>query len=242
MIVLKLGGSVITNKNQPETIDETALKQAAAAIADTTEPIILIHGGGSFGHPYADRHGVTESTGTADAEAVREIHEAMRTLNQEVTGTLAAAGVPSVPVAPLSFASRDATGVLQFSRTQIQTFLEEGFLPVVHGDIIGHQSVGATILSGDELVVELTESLNPDRVGLCSTVPGVLDEEGNVIELITESADVPPSVSASEATDVTGGMAGKVSRLQTLSRPASVFGLDALDEFLAGESPGTTIR
>ncbi|MFW6045379.1 MAG: acetylglutamate kinase, partial [Natronomonas sp.] len=56
--VLKLGGSVITDKTEPETVDHSSLRTAAVAIG-TTDDLVVVHGGGSFGHHHAAAHGVT---------------------------------------------------------------------------------------------------------------------------------------------------------------------------------------
>ncbi|MEM4781872.1 MAG: isopentenyl phosphate kinase [Halalkalicoccus sp.] len=242
MIVLKLGGSVITEKDGNEAVDEERLADLAGAIAECDrEEVVIVHGAGSFGHRYAAKHGVSRTDGTHDAAAVREIHGSMERLNGTVLEALGAEGVPAVPVDPLSLAHRTREGALSLPMRGIETTLGEGFVPVTYGDVIGHRGTGATIVSGDELVVALAEGLDADRVGLCSTVPGVLDDAGEVIPEITGYEAVAAYLGESEATDVTGGMAGKVRALLELDAPASIFGPEALEGFLAGRAPGTRI-
>jgi len=67
-------------------------------------------------------------------------------------------------------------------------------------------------------------------------------DEASVIPEIASVDDVADVLGGSDATDVSGGMAGKVRELLALDVPASIFDLDALSAFLAGERPGTTIR
>ncbi|MFB6302871.1 MAG: isopentenyl phosphate kinase [Haloferacaceae archaeon] len=243
MIVLKLGGSLITEKDSPETLDDRALGAAADAVARVagTEDLVLVHGAGSFGHHHADAHGATVTTGVRDAGAVMDIHGAMTTLNRFVLSRLHERDVDALPVHPLSAGARDAAGALTLPLDQVRTMLAEGFLPVLHGDGVAHAGEGVTILSGDEVVVRLARDLDADRVGTCSTVPGVLDESGTVIDRIERFADVADALGGSDATDVTGGMAGKVRALLDLDAPAHVFGLDDLDAFLGGEDAGTRI-
>ncbi|MFA9503832.1 isopentenyl phosphate kinase [Natrinema sp. H-ect1] len=243
MIVLKLGGSVITAKDRPETLDGDALARAADAIAalEDDEDLVVVHGGGSFGHHNASEHGVTTTAGTRDATAALDIHGAMKTLNQFVLGRLLERDVEAVPVHPFSAGHRDGEGELDLPTGQVETMLAEGFVPVLHGDMIAHAGEGATVVSGDELVAALARALEADRVGLCSTVPGVLDGEDAVIDRIDDFDAVADVLGASEATDVTGGMAGKVRTLLDLEAEASIFGLEGLASFLAGENPGTTI-
>jgi isopentenyl phosphate kinase len=239
--VLKLGGSVITEKDRPEAIDRSALERAAAAIATIPGRVVLVHGGGSFGHHHAATHGVSTTDGTRDADAVRAIHGAMKRLNGIVVDALADAGVEAVPVHPFSAASRSADGTLRLETHPEAAMLDEAFVPVLHGDTVVQTGAGATIVSGDELVVELSAAMDADRVGVCSAVPGVYDVDGNVLDRIEAFDDVADAVGESDATDVTGGMAGKVRELLSLDAPAYVFDIDGLDAFARGEDVGTRI-
>ncbi len=243
--VLKLGGSVVTEKDRDETVDGESLDAAAAAIGDAVDDLdglVVVHGGGSFGHPNAASYGVSTTEGTHDTEGVLAIHGAMKTLNKFVLRRLREHDVPAVPVHPLSVASRDVDGALSLPTQQVRTLLDEGFVPVLHGDVIAHAGEGVTVVSGDELVVELAQSVDADRVGLCSAVPGVLDEDDDVIPRIDAYEDVANVLGASDATDVTGGMAGKVRALLDLDVEASIFNLDSIGPFLSGEPVGTTIN
>ncbi len=247
MIVLKLGGSAITEKDRPETLDGRALDRAADAVAAALERtegadgLVIVHGGGSFGHHNASEHGVTTTEGTHNAAAALDVHGAMKTLNGFVLQRLLERDVQAVPVHPFSTAARDADGRLELPTGQVETLVEEGFVPVLHGDLVAHTGAGATVVSGDELVAALARDLAADRIGLCSTVPGVLDEADEVIDEITTYEDVAAVLGESDATDVTGGMAAKVRALLDLEGEASIFGLEDLEAFLAGEEPGTTI-
>jgi isopentenyl phosphate kinase len=240
--VLKLGGSVVTDKAREGALDEEGLAAAADAVANGPGDLVLVHGGGSFAHPRADAHGVTDTDGTYDAAAVTDIHAAMTALSDAVVGALQEREVPALPVDTLAVASRDAAGELTLPAEPVERMLGEGFLPVVHADPIVQEGAGATILSGDEIVVSLARSLGADRVGLCSEVPGVLDGDGEVIDRIDAWADAAPALGESDATDVTGGMAAKVRTLLELPVPAHVFGPDGLAAFLAGASPGTAVH
>lgn len=249
LTILKLGGSVITDKETPETVDNDALAAAVEAIAESAAinhesneaNLLIVHGGGSFGHVHASEHGVSTTEGTRDPAAVTAIHSAMKRLNGVVVDRLHAAGVAAVPVHPLSAVARDDDAAVSLPTAAVGGLRAEGFVPVLHGDVIAHAGEGVTVLSGDELVTGLAERLDAARVGLCSTVPGVLDSEGDVIDSITDFESVAAALGDSDSTDVSGGMAGKVEELLALARPARIFGPDAVGAFLAGDAPGTLI-
>ena len=244
LAILKLGGSVITDKDSPETVDDAALGRVLDAIAaamETDSRLVVVHGGGSFGHVHAAEHGVSTTDGTTEAAAANAIHGAMKQLNRVVVDELHDREVPALPVHPLSVAARDESGVLALPADSTTGLLAEGFVPVLHGDVIAHAGEGVTVLSGDEIVTSLADSLGASRVGLCSTVRGVLDADEAVIDEITDFEEVAAVLGDSESTDVSGGMAGKVRELLALGAPAHIFGPDAVDEFLAGAEPGTRI-
>jgi isopentenyl phosphate kinase len=239
--VLKLGGSVITEKDSPETVDERRLEEVVEAL-EGAEELVLVHGGGSFGHHNAAAHGVSQTEGTYDHEGILAIHRAMIRLNDRVVDALQGRRVPALPVHPLSAGYRDRTGTLVHPLSGVATMVDEGFVPVLHGDVIVQVGAGATVVSGDDIVVALAEGLDADRVGLCSTVPGVLDTDGDVIDRIDRIEDVRAILGGSKSTDVTGGMAAKVEKLLTMDAPASIFGPESIDAFLAGDAPGTLIE
>ena len=248
-VVVKLGGSVITEKNRPETLDGPSLSAACDAVAGAVaagavDRLVLVHGGGSFGHHQASKHGISTTDGTHDAEAATEVHAAMTTLNRAVLSRLHERGVSALPVRPLSVSARPegVDGDLALPIRSTETLLDEGFVPVLHGDAVATAGSGVTVVSGDELVVELAAGLDARRVGVCSTVPGVLDGEGDVIPTVDSFEAVADALGASDATDVSGGMAAKVRELLALDAPASVFGADELEPFLRGEEPGTSIE
>lgn len=241
LVVLKLGGSVITEKDRPETVDRSALENCASAVGEYDGDLVVVHGGGSFGHHHASEYGISTTDGSHDAAAALAVHDAMKRLNATIVERLQDRGVPALPVHPLSGVHRDADGDLFVPLSAARTLLAEGFVPVTHGDLVAHLGEGVTVVSGDELVVSLASGLDADHLGLCSAVPGVLDDEGAVIPEISSYDAVADVVGGSDATDVTGGMAGKVRALLELPVPAAIFGLENLPAFLAGERVGTRV-
>lgn len=245
-VILKLGGSVITEKSSPETVDNRALSESTQAVADAlgtgvVDSLVVVHGGGSFGHYHANVHGVSTTAGTTDADAVAAICGAMARLNETVCTMLRERDVPAVAIHPLSLAYRDHSGQLVVPTGAIEALFSEGFVPVVHGDLVADVGSGLTVASGDELIVELAHGLGADRVGLCSAVPGVLDADGLVIDRIEDYETVEAVLGESDTTDVTGGMAAKVRALLDLDADASIFGREHLPAFLRGEAVGTTV-
>lgn len=241
-MILKIGGSVLTDKSDEETLApgfDGVIETVAEADRDD---LILVHGAGSFGHPHAARHGLGESEGDGGREGAHETHAAVARLNRRVVSALNEHGVDALPVHPLSCAWRD--GALGFETLPARTLRDEGFLPVLHGDIVADTGSGVSVLSGDEIAVELAH-LHGDgaEVGMCASAGGVLDEEGNRLEHISSVEEITEfGGEGAEGADVTGGIRGKVESLLSLPSGGRVFGADELDEYLDGEAVGTLVR
>ena len=56
MILIKLGGSIITNKEKPLAPRKKAIENIAKNLKKINEPIIIVHGGGSFGHYWSVKY------------------------------------------------------------------------------------------------------------------------------------------------------------------------------------------
>jgi len=239
--VVKLGGSVVTDKDEPETVDEAGLATVADAIATDGDPddLVLVHGGGSFGHPTAAERDVGSDSATRDAVAVAEIHAAMTRLSDAVCEALRTRDVPAVPIRPLSMAVRGGDAGPTVDATALRQLRAEGFVPVAHGDVVAHRGRGASIASGDEMCVALGRALGAERIGMCATTP-VRDADGEVVPRIA-AGDAVAALGDSDATDVTGGMARKVAALLDADRPGAIFAAKDLGAFLRGEWPGTRV-
>ncbi len=158
--VLKIGGSLITDKDGHETIDRDDLIDAVAG--SSSEEIVLVHGAGSFGHPHALEAGIDTRTATTDTASITTIQRAVRTLNDIVVDTLQDHGQKAVGLHPSSMLRRD--GKLRGTIGPVHEALANGMIPVLHGDIILEDS-GASIVSGDEIVMFLADEIDA-RAGI----------------------------------------------------------------------------
>ena len=240
--VLKVGGSLITDKTEPESIDRGTLDRVATELATATpDAMAIVHGGGSFGHPVAAAHGLSDRQAVRDPRAINAVVAAMTTLHGAVLEALTDAGLPAVSVPPRAAYRKRQDGSLDGIVSPTAALIAEGFVPVLHGDVVVHADAGCSIASGDAIALQLADALEVDRLGLCTGVSGVLDRNGEVVDRIDRFADVADAIDDPSGTDVTGGMAGKVRIMLDVPAPASIFGVDDLDAFLAGGRPGTTV-
>lgn len=225
--VLKIGGSVLTEKDKVRKARKSVItrisKEIALALAHgrgagakagatTRKKLILVHGAGSYGHPQAKVY--LASRAAKDALIT---HESAKELNRIVTSSLMEFGVKIMPIHPLSGVVFRGGEPKYKIKEQIELALEAGTVPVLHGDVIMDEKEGFRILSGDQLVVYAAKEFKASRVGVGTDVDGVLDDEGEVIRKIMPADVDKMSLKGSEHVDVTGGMKEKVHLLAKLA-------------------------
>ena len=228
MIFIKLGGSLITDKSKPFTMNWSALETAAKSIADVDDQVLVGHGGGSFGHFVAKEY-------EGFMEGFFKAREAMAKLNNIVVSSLIAKNIYAVGFPPSSFTICKGGKVEQMNSDPLR-LAARNYVPVVHGDVVLDRELGYTILSTEQVFLELSRKLKPRKVLLASNSPVILDGEE-----VTEIADwnyrdVVGKIGGAE-NDVTGGMKAKVmdaARISAMTR-AEVFIFD-------GSSPGAIKR
>jgi isopentenyl phosphate kinase len=249
LIILKIGGSVITDKDsvsvaKKDEIDRIS-KEIAAFKKEIKQALILVHGAGSFGHPHALEH---LSKGF-NANGVYLTHISVKALNSMVVDSLYKAGLNALPVHPLSSCLLENGNIIEFQIAPIKLMLERDIVPVLHGDVVMDRVLGAAVLSGDRIVPHLAAVTAASGIGAGSNVDGVLDDKGEVIKKITPHSfvDMKKDIMGAKAPDVTGGMLGKVSELVELSKKginSRVFNAakkNTVSKFLYGEDVGTLI-
>jgi len=228
LVFVKLGGSVITDKQRPQTprpdVIQRAAEEIAAAVAERPDMRLLLgHGSGSFGHCEAARHGVREGgaegwLGYADTAA------AAARLNRLVADALLAVGLPVVSVQP-SATARCYDGVLvSMDAGVVASLLERDMIPLVYGDVALDAVRGCTVVSTEQIFTCLARRLRPARIIMVGEVdalytadPHRVPEARRIPEVRAVNACAVMSVaSAAYGVDVTGGMAEKVRSLLAL--------------------------
>ncbi len=227
--ILKIGGSVLTDKNKISVARPEAIGRIAREIGESgSQGLILIHGAGSFGHHQAREYRLMDGLDDESIKGILPTHKAVASLNSMVADALQMSGVDALPVHPLSGCTLKNGRIEYVCMGVIKRMLHSEIVPVLHGDVAMDSARGVGVLSGDQLVTYLARALKADRVGIGTDVDGVLDAGGRVIKKITPGNinEVNSLLSGSGGVDVTGGMQGKVMELISLARagiPSRVF-------------------
>jgi len=221
--ILKIGGSVITDKNgelaaRTQEIDRLAQEIQKANIQN----LIIIHGGGSFGHPSAQRYLIKDGF-KEDSQKIgfSETHHVMTVLNGLLMDSLIWHNVPAVSVTPSSCLMTENGRITRFEDAPLKTLLRMGFTPVLYGDAVLDTKLGFTIVSGDQIVSVLAARFNAERIIMGVDVDGLYDADPKVEKTakmfrhltLEELKRLQSKFGKPTACDVTGGMFGKMSEL-----------------------------
>ena len=147
MIILKLGGSIITNKDSKEPIcNYNNLKRLTNEIKEAlhhnyNEKLIVVHGAGSFGHTFAKEYDIgARVTDENDFKHKRKgfsiTNNWTKKLNADVCDALIKSDIPEVGVQPSSVFITENKRIIQSNITLIKKYLNLGLVPVLYGDVV----------------------------------------------------------------------------------------------------------
>jgi isopentenyl phosphate kinase len=221
--ILKIGGSVITDKSGELAARMQDINRLAEEIQRANiEGLMIVHGGGSFGHPLAQKYAIKDGFKDKSQRAgFAETHHVMTVLNGLFMDALIWRGIPAVSLTPSSCIMTKSGRIACFEETPLKALLRMGFLPVMYGDAVLDVDLGFTILSGDQLVSYIASRFNTQRLIIGVDVDGLYDADPKVNKTakkfthltLGELKKLQNSFEKPSACDVTGGMSGKIAEI-----------------------------
>lgn len=223
LVLLKLGGSLITDKASPRTLRRSTLDRLASEIASALQQrpslrLVIGHGAGSFAHVSAKKHSTRQGVSTPDQwRGFAEVWQDAATLDRMVIEALLGAGLPAIALPPSASVTSRNGMIVRWDLGPLKAAIQAGLLPVIYGDVIFDLQRGGTILSTEDLFAHLAGQLQPRRMLLAGIEPGVWEDYPKRVQVIPKITpenhrDILPALSGSSATDVTGGMESKVEQ------------------------------
>lgn len=205
LAVIKLGGSLITDKSRPLTLKREVLEEVAGTLEELSREwqLVLVHGGGSFGH-----FAVAQAGGSL-RKLLSDVTHWMSALNLEVTSSLRARGLAAVGLPPITIARMEGRSCV-VSTAVLRELLAAGTVPVSHGGVVTGDA-GFEILSGDTLASEVALQLRAGALVFVMDVDCVYmsDPRANPsarpVKVLTREA-VKLVTGGSSGIDVTGGI------------------------------------
>lgn len=222
LTLIKLGGSVVTFKNQAYRprwrVLRRLIREIKQAQKQTTGVYIIGHGQGSFAHIPAHKYQLSQGCrGEHGRRGLAETRLAVIKLNQIVLNEFLRADLPAVSLLVSQMATAQTKKTTEYNFNQFIQCLDQGLLPITTGDVLLNKNRGCSIWSTEMVFAELTAYLHQKsnyrviRQIMVTDVLGVIDNQGQVIPRITPGFELTTQqFKTSNCVDVTGGMKHKV--------------------------------
>ncbi len=222
-IILKIGGSVITDKLVPMKIRYNVIHRIAREIRKylserSNSRLIIVHGGGSIGHYLVKKLRVLELGW--DERKYSIISNEMLRLSLTISSILNMNKVPAVIVTThaLFVLNKDNKIIDNNIGVKVlESYLLKSLIPILYGDAVVkvlNGSIEFKILSGDDISWYLAGKLNALKLLFATSVNGVYDRNPshpNARLLKEVSLDkISYMDSKLKGYDVTGGMLNKL--------------------------------
>ncbi|AFK23088.1 isopentenyl phosphate kinase [Pyrococcus sp. ST04] len=252
MIIVKIGGSVLSDKKKKFHFRGDVVKRIAFEISRffPEERFIVVHGGGSFGHPLAKKFGIRE--GLRDYSSRHGFvvtHLAMLDLASRVSKCFLENSLPAFPISSSSIFVTEEGRIIEGYLGTVEDALEKEFIPLLFGDVSFDKKKGIEIVSGDEIILYLSKEFKPEKVIFLMDVDGIYDKfpGGELIREIKGNDIRTLAVEGSAGVDVTGGIKKKLEVAMELVKHVEevwfVNGLvkDRLSMAIVGNGIGTVV-
>lgn len=229
IILIKIGGSLITDKNKPFMLKERALDIICDEIklaTQTGKQLIVGHGGGSFPHFPAKKYQTHKGILNKDSyRGIVEVADAAAQLNRIVIKKLLEKGVNALSICPSSIMVAKNHQPHSVCLDSLEQALRLNLLPVLYGDQVLDTEIGCTIFSTEKVLgyiaLHLKQKSYPvEHIIHCGQTNGVYDADGKTIELINSQnlSKYQKILTGSHGVDVTGGMLHKVEETLMLAQ------------------------
>lgn len=223
LVCIKVGGSIVTDKAQPFTVNGAAIdvfaKNMAAVIKTlgNSTSFLLGNGAGSFGHVPAHEYGLRDGAQTqTQFYGLAFTHNSVRDLNLQLGKALNDHDIPATCLSPGDMLMARAGQIFSGSTLPVEYALKHGLVPLLHGDGAYDETKGVSIVSTEQSLLWFADALRSGyekvTVIAITRTGGVLDTDGSVIRTLQKNDTVVQLKRPGH--DVTGSMDGKVQSLR----------------------------
>jgi isopentenyl phosphate kinase len=217
-VVIKLGGSVITDKGLAFKANYRSMHRIAKELAGLKERLLVLNGAGSFGHIPVKRWGLDHGFNRKKTNHFAKTKLQLLRLQQILVSVMASHGVSAVPFTPSSFMIARSGRLCRAELAPIREFLDLGLVPLFGGDLVPDLDHGWTVVSADQMASWIAPQIGASMIVYGTDVDGLYDSDpktsrdARLIETVSlgEIRRVSRSALGSRMPDVTAGMRGKL--------------------------------
>jgi isopentenyl phosphate kinase len=223
LIVIKLGGSVVTYKEKPLTPNYEGIDKILGVLGEIEKnfKIIIVHGGGSFGHYWSVKYDMHTKPHPYSDLGVSVVHESMINLNHIIVNKLIESNLKPYSIHPSAFVFNGAADPIRIHAILDMTTGND-LIPVTFGDVIHTSKNNFSILSGDTIMSMLCTELHPKFSIFTTNVDGLYNgiDKGEIVrEIRVDKTDISniflegdvKKDHSNSPFDVTGGMKRKIT-------------------------------
>lgn len=214
MILIKLGGSIITNKEKPLSARKFTIDNIAKSLIRLDEPFVVVHGGGSFGHYWSVKYDMHTKPAVYNRRGVSVVKNSMVSLNKIVLDSFLKNKLNPYCLPPTDFVAGNRPIIKKVK--EIGKIAKSNLVPVTFGDALWYGKKKSYILSGDKIMTILARTLRPRLSVFVLNVDGVFSDL-KTKNLIYEMKSQRPQFTKI-AMDVTGGMKRKLEEATKISK------------------------
>ena len=214
MILVKLGGSIITNKEKPLSPRKKTIDNIAKQLRKISEPIVIVHGGGSFGHYWSVKYDMHTKPKKYDYHGVAIVKNSMIELDKIILDAMTENKLNPYCLPPTDFMSGNKP--IGYKVKEIKKIAESNLIPVTFGDALWYGQKKSYILSGDKIMSILAKVLRPRLSIFVLNVDGLYSDL-KTKRLIYDMKDQQANIEEISM-DVTGGMKRKVEEATRISK------------------------
>lgn len=205
--LLKIGGSVLTDKQQPLVFQDAYAHSVAADIRLSRSVPVIVHGTGSWAKAIG-RHHRGEDGWLRDETGFQMTCWRIRLLQEALAAALRDEGVVCCPLQANAVFHRAPGGLLDLYDTRpVSRLVDAGVSPLLCGDVLVEGPGVFPVVSSDTVLVALARRMRASDCVFATDVDGVWDSAG---QLIPEMAESGGALDDSDLRDVTGGMSAKI--------------------------------
>ncbi|WP_371802832.1 isopentenyl phosphate kinase [Candidatus Lokiarchaeum ossiferum] len=232
--IIKIGGSVITDKNIPFSLKEDVLDDLIDQIQKADQKCIIVHGAGSFAHPLAKKYRIVSGRNNEIEDQIIGLiktHNGVAKLNSIILNKFLEKKIPAMPIQPSAvfYQKRFPSGNLI---TVLIKLLDLKITPILYGDIIFGQENDFSIISGDKIIEEICKQFvdlkKPPKYRIRKVI-FCFDEDGLYIEDADKKKKLLSNIEHKKIDsikffnlglkiDVTGGILGKLEETKKICK------------------------
>ncbi|MDQ3085102.1 MAG: isopentenyl phosphate kinase [Thermoproteota archaeon] len=223
LIIIKLGGSVVTFKEKPLTPNYDGIEKILGVLGEIKKnfKIIIVHGGGSFGHYWSVKYDMHTKPYPYSDLGVSVVHESMIKLNHIIINKFIESKLKPYSLQPSAFVFNSTADPARIHDI-LDMITENDLIPITFGDVIHTSGNNFSILSGDTIMSMLCSELHPKFSIFTTNVDGLYSDmtKGEIVrEIQVDKTDISNILSegkekierSDSSFDVTGGMKRKMT-------------------------------